>query len=156
LYQGLVSLDGKFTAGLRVISQEPYAARLRNHGTVVRSFRGSHIALEGFDIAHDGPGAGTLVIQIQDADGTGATNNITLRNNVIPDSYSNDLAKINNGATHILVEHNVFYNQSGSDEHIDANSVEDVVIQDNVFFNDFEGSGRKNDNSTSSFIVVKD
>ena len=37
---------------------------------------------------------------------------------------------------------NVFYNQSGSDEHIDINSVTDVLVQDNVFFNDFAGSGR--------------
>jgi hypothetical protein len=31
-----------------------------------------------------------------------------------------------------------------------------VVIQDNVFFNDFAGSGRSNNNDTSSYIVVKD
>ena len=31
-----------------------------------------------------------------------------------------------------------------------------MVIQDNIFFNDFAGSGRTNDNDTSSYIVVKD
>jgi hypothetical protein len=50
----------------------------------------------------------------------------------------------------------MFYNQSGSDEHIDVNSVTDVFIQDNIFFNDFAGSGRLNGNDTSSFIVIKD
>ena len=54
------------------------------------------------------------------------------------------------------MEGNIFYNQTGSDEHIDANSVEDVIIQDNIFFNDFAGSGRPNNNNTSSYIVIKD
>ncbi len=54
------------------------------------------------------------------------------------------------------MENNVFYNQTGSDEHMDVNSVTDVVIQDNIFFNDFAGSGRVNNNDTSSFIVIKD
>ena len=50
----------------------------------------------------------------------------------------------------------MFYNQTGSDEHIDINSVEDVIVRDNVFFNDFAGSGRVNGNNTSSYIVIKD
>ena len=50
----------------------------------------------------------------------------------------------------------MFYNQWGSDEHIDVNSVTDVLIRDNVFFNDFAGSGRANPNNTSSYIVIKD
>jgi len=47
--------------------------------------------------------------------------------------------KINNGAGEVTVEGNIFYNQQGSDEHIDVNSATDVVIQDNIFFNDFAG-----------------
>ena len=81
---------------------------------------------------------------------------IVLRNNIVHDSYNNDLLKINNGARDILVERNIFYNQQGTDEHIDVNSVADVTIQDNIFFNDFEASGRDNDEDTSSFIVIKD
>ena len=57
--------------------------------------------------------------------------------------------------TDVTIAGNVFYNQAGSDEHIDVNSVTDVVVEDNVFFNDFVGSGRS-DTGTSSFIVVKD
>jgi hypothetical protein len=60
-----------------------------------------------------------------------------------------------NGARDVLIEGNMFYNQAGSDEHMDVNSVVNVVIQDNVFFNDFAGSGRSDDD-TSSFIVIKD
>jgi hypothetical protein len=133
---------------------------LRNDGTVVTCFYGKGITLEGFDIAHSGPGSGALVIQIQDLlgepGGGDYVSRITLRDNVLHDSFDNDILKVNNGAGQITIEGNIFYNQTGSDEHIDVNSVTDVVIQDNIFFNDFAGSGRENYNDTSSFIVIKD
>lgn len=159
-YTGRVRLRGTFARGVTVRSEVPYRARLRHNDTVVTCFEGKGITLEGFDIAHSGPGAGGLVIQIQDLrgdpGGTDIVSRITLRNNVLHDSFNNDILKINNGAGQILVAGNVFYNQSGSDEHIDVNSVTDVVIQDNIFFNDFAGSGRRNNNDTSSYIVIKD
>ena len=156
LYFGQISIQGSFTQGVTVRSELPYQARLRNDTRVIVSYSGCEgITLEGFDIAHDGAGAGALVIHL-DGGGTNAhTSRITLRNNVLHDSYDNDILKINNNARDILVEGNMFYNQAGSDEHIDVNSVRDVVIQDNVFFNDFEGSGRSDDD-TSSFLVIKD
>ncbi|NIM96358.1 MAG: hypothetical protein GTO18_21885 [Anaerolineales bacterium] len=159
-YNGRVRLRGTFTEGVTVKSEVPYQARLRNDSTVVTCFYGQGITMEGFDIAHNGPGAGALVIQIQDLrgepGGEDIVGRITLRNNILHDSYNNDILKVNNGAGGILIEGNVFYNQTGSDEHIDVNSVTDVVIQDNVFFNDFEGSGRVNPGNTSSYIVIKD
>ena len=159
-YTGRVRLRGEFENGVVVRSETPYQARLRNSSTVVTCFYGQGITLEGFDIAHSGPGAGGLVIQIQDLRGAPGgddiVSRITLRNNVLHDSYNNDILKINNGAGQITVEGNIFYNQTGSDEHIDVNSVTNVVIQDNIFFNDFAGSGRTNGNDTSSYIVVKD
>ncbi|MBC8448788.1 MAG: DUF4091 domain-containing protein [Chloroflexi bacterium] len=158
-YSGRVRLRGTFSQGVTVRSEVPYQAQLRHDATVVTCFYGQGITLEGFDIAHSGPGAGALVIQIQDLlgppGGDEAVSRITLRNNVIHDSFNNDLLKVNYGARDVLVEGNVFYNQTGSDEHIDANGVTDVTIQDNIFFNDFEGSGRVNGNNTSSFIVIK-
>ncbi|MEJ2085136.1 MAG: right-handed parallel beta-helix repeat-containing protein, partial [Acidobacteriota bacterium] len=155
-YLGRVNLRGSFAAGVTIRSEVPYQAQLRHDATVVICFYGQGITLEGFDIAHDGPGAGALVIQIQDLLDPGTVERITVRDNVIHDSYNNDLLKVNNGATDILVEGNMFYNQQGSDEHIDVNSVTGVTVRDNVFFNDFGGSGRVNGNDTSSFIVVKD
>ena len=155
-YSGRVQLRGQFSLGVMIRSQVPYQARLRHDSTVVTCFYGRGIILEGFDIAHDGPGAGGLVIQIQDLLDPGRVENITIRNNVIHDSYNNDLLKVNNGAGSVLVEGNIFYNQEGSDEHIDVNSVSAVVIRDNLFFNDFDGSDRDNFNDTSSFIVIKD
>jgi hypothetical protein len=159
-YAGQIDLDESFAEGVVIRSQVPYQARLRHSGTVVRVFTGQGITLEGFDIAHDGPGAGALVIQIQDLrgepGGDDKVSRIIIRDNVLHDSYDNDVLKINNGAGDVLVERNVFYNQFGSDEHIDINSVTGVVVQDNVFFNDFEGSGRADPGDTSSFIVIKD
>jgi hypothetical protein len=160
-YQGKVDLRGSFTQGVLIQSEVPYQARLRNHETVVTGFYGQGITLQGFDIAHDGAGAGKYVIQIQDLRGDlpGAADpvsRITLSNNILHDSYNNDIIKVNNGATHVTIEGNIFYNQSGPDSHIDANGVSDIIIQDNIFFNDFAGSGRQNSNDTGSYIVIKD
>lgn len=154
-YNGDVRLDRVFAQGITVRSETPYQARLRHSAAVVRSYYGRNITLEGFDIAHS-PGAGPLVIQIQDllgsqpgcADGN-CVSGLTLRDNIIHDSADNDLLKINNGADRITVVGNLFYNQAGSDEHIDINSVTNVTVQDNVFFN-------TRDLDTSSFIVIKD
>ena len=156
-YNGRVRLRGQFAGGVTVRSEQPYRAKLRHDNTVVTCYYGQGITLEGFDIAHDGAGAGALVIQIQDLiDGSEFVSRITLRNNILHDSYNNDILKINNGAGQITVEGNMFFNQTGSDEHIDINSVENVTVQDNIFFNDFAGSGRSNSNDTSSYIVIKD
>jgi hypothetical protein len=160
IYYGRVRLDGVFTTGITVRSEVPYQALLRHDNIVVTCYYGKGITLEGFDIANISSSATPLVIQIQDligpAGGTDYVSNITIRNNIIHDSYNNDLLKINNGAGLVLVEGNMFFNQEGSDEHMDINSVTDVTVQDNIFFNDFAGSGRTNNNDTSSFIVVKD
>jgi hypothetical protein len=159
-YLGRVRLRGQFSLGVTVRSEIPYQARLRHDSTVVTCFYGQGITLEGFDISHDGSSAGALVIQIQDLlgdpGGSEIVSHITIRDNILHDSYNNDILKINNGAGLVTVEGNIFYNQTGHDEHIDINSVTDIIVQENVFFNDFEGSGRPNTNNTGSFIVIKD
>jgi hypothetical protein len=162
-YTGAIRLIGGFVQGVTIRSEVPYLARLRNGDRVINTndcapCRG--ITIEGFDIAHSGPGASPLVVHIDGLGAVGRVTNLTLRNNVLHDSFNNDILKINNAASLITVTGNLFYNQGpgaiSGDEHIDVNSVTDVVIQDNVFFNDFAGSGRPPDNATSSFIVIKD
>ena len=158
-YDGCTRLRGIFPAGITIRSEVPYRARLRHDGIVVRCYEAQGVTIEGFDIAHSGPGAGPLVFHVSDcigpAGGAETVRDIVIRDNVLHDSYDNDILKINNGAGGVTVAGNLFYNQAGSDEHIDVNSVYDVIIQDNVFMNDFAGSGRIDDN-TSSFIVIKD
>ena len=158
-YIGRVRLRGTFAQGVVVKSEVPYQARLRNSpgDRVITSYDGcSGITLEGFDIAHTNSSAAGLVVHLDGGGSSGTVSRVTLRNNILHDSYNNDILKINNAAGQITVEGNMFYNQEGSDEHIDVNSVTDVVVQDNIFFNDFVGSGRSNGNNTSSFIVIKD
>jgi hypothetical protein len=155
VYTGGNSLYERFPTPTTFRATNPYRAILQNSATAVSVFGARNMTFEGFRFRHSGPGAGGLVVQVQQ-DGTNWAEQITFRNNVFHDSWNNDILKINNGARFVTVENNVFYNQTGSDEHMDVNSVTDVVIQDNIFFNDFAGSGRVNGNDTSSFIVIKD
>ena len=158
-YTGRIELKHKFSDGVVIRSAKPYQARLRNDGQVLAIFTGAGVTIEGFDLAHSISPADRYVIQIQDAAGDGkGARDIILRNNVIHDSYNNDLLKVNNGAAGITIEGNIFYNMGGPeiDSHIDINSVTDIHVQDNLFFNDFEGSDRQNDNDTGHYIVVKD
>ena len=158
-YTGRIRIRGNFAVGVTVRSEIPYQARLRAAEAVLTIYNDNAniegISIEGFDIAHSGAGAGALVVQIQDGFAT-ETRRITLANNILHDSFNNDILKINNGASQIRVSGNLFYNQTGSDEHIDINSVDDVIVEDNVFFNNFAASGRNNANDTASFVVVKD
>ncbi len=158
-YNGRIRIRGQFANGVIVRSELPYQARLRAAEAVLTIYNDAAniegISIEGFDIAHSGPGAAPLVVQIQDGAST-ETRRITLRDNILHDSYNNDILKINNGASAITVTGNLFYNQTGSDEHIDVNSVSDVSIEDNVFFNCFSCSGRTDAADTSSYVVVKD
>ncbi|HSO26751.1 MAG TPA: right-handed parallel beta-helix repeat-containing protein [Anaerolineales bacterium] len=159
LYKGQVEIHRDFEEGVVLRSEIPYAARLRNNKPVLALFYGNGLTVEGFDISHIDEDADWYVIQIQDSrHNDSGGQRITLRNNIIHDSYNNDLIKVNNGAGNVLIEGNIFYNQGGPeiDEHIDVNSVTDVTIQDNLFFNDFEGSGRENKNITGHFIMIKD
>ncbi len=162
-YFGQVDLRGTFPIGVILRSAVPYQARLRHDHIVVTCFYGQGITLEGFDIAHSGRGAAPYVVQIQDLRGDvpgddNAVSRIVFRNNILHDSYNNDIVKLNNGARQVTFSGNIFYNQGGPglDSHIDINSVTDVVVQDNIFFNDFAGSNRTNHNDTGSYIVIKD
>lgn len=156
-YNGQNILRGRFNTGVTIRSEPLYQARLRNSGQVLSTNGDTYgITIEGFDMAHSGPGAQVLLVHISGGDVIGSGRDITLRNNILHDSYNNDILKVDGSATNIVVQGNIFYNQTGSDEHIDVNSANGVLIQDNIFFNDFAGSGRSNGNNTGSYIVIKD
>jgi hypothetical protein len=157
---GQQRLVGTFARGVTVRSEVPYQAVLRANTRAMIAYGNSRgvsgITVEGFDMAHTGAGAEALVFQVDGFGGEQNVNRLTIRNNILHDSWNNDILKIGNGAREVIVEGNMFYNQTGSDEHVDVNSVENITIRDNVFFNDFAGSGRTNGNNTSSYIVIKD
>ena len=161
VYHGRVDLVGRFAEGITIRAERSYQSALRHTDTVVTIFYAQGITLEGFDIAHTGPNATFYIVQIQDflrqtGDGQASTSRITLRNNILHDSYGLDILKINNGARQITVEGNLFYNHGPSGHQIDVNSAADILIQDNVFMSDYEGSGRPNTNETRSFVAIKD
>ena len=140
VYSGRQRMNRRFSAPTTFRAVNPYRAIFQATETVFTIFGGRHIVLEGLEVRHQ-PGASALVIQIQQADAASWAEDIVVRNNVLHDSFNNDILKINNGARRVTVEGNVFYNQTGSDEHMDVNSVTDVTIRDNIFFNDFAAAG---------------
>lgn len=159
-YNGRSRLDREFDPPVTILAEPRYRARLQHDGgAAIVVFTGRNIIVEGFEITHAPGNTGALVVQVQDLLGAfngsnGGTDpvvsGIVFRDNIIHTSTNNDLLKINNGVEDVLVQGNLFYDQSGSDEHIDINSVIGVTVEDNVFFNT---SARPD---TSSFIVVKD
>jgi len=133
-------------------SEIPYYAKLRHNGLLIWiKAPSSNIVIDGFDISHINEYARPVVIQISKL-----AHDITLRNNILHDSYNNDILKINNGAGDITIACNMFYNQGRSDEHIDINSVKNITIRDNLFFNDYAASNRPVSTDSSSFIIIKD
>lgn len=154
VYNGRIRMNRRFAKKAFLKSEIPYRAKLTaGSEALITMYGGANFELSGFEITRPAGATGLFLIQVQNV-GTVAEN-IVIRDNILHDSYNNDLVKINNGARKIVVEGNVFYNQNGSDEHIDINGVTDVTVRDNIFFNDFAGSGRTNKNNTSSFIVIK-
>lgn len=156
IYKGRVRIGKAFPKGLLIKAEYPYLTKLTHNQRVIALTRNaSNITIEGFEITHDHKESSPLVVHI-DGSGKDTVRNISLRNNIIHDSYNNDLLKINYGAENILVECNMFYNQGDSDEHIDVNSAANVRINDNLFFNDYKKSNRPITKRSSSFIVIKD
>jgi len=155
VYFGESRLNRRFETLTNFKSVIPYRAVLKFSGAAVLISGAKNITLEGFDIQHSGPGATALLVAV-DGSKQGWSEYVTLRNNIIHDSYNNDLLKVYNLSRHITIENNLFYNQGPPDEQMDVNSVTDVVIQDNIFFNDYEDSGREKDNQSKQFIVIKD
>ena len=159
-YVGANDLVGRFEAGIVVRAQPRYLARLRNDTTVVTFADTRGVTLEGFDIAHTPPVAGPYLVHIMDGvgepGGVDTTTRIVLRDNIIHDSFNNDLLKVDSGTSEVDVVGNVFYNQGGADEHVDINAAQDVLLTRNIFFNDFAASGRANESTTSSFVLAKD
>ncbi len=154
-YFGASRLNRRFETHTTFKSVIPYRAVLKYNGAAVLISGAKNITLEGFDIQHSGPGASALLVAI-DGSKKGWSEYVTLRNNIIHDSYNNDLLKVYNLSRYITIENNLFFNQGPPDEQMDVNSVTDVIIQDNIFFNDYEDSGRVKDNSSKHFIVIKD
>ncbi len=140
----------KFTDRVWLLSENPYCATIINPSSnrVIRLSQCSNIGIDGFDIS----GSNTTDPGVFFMDGG---DKHIIRNNIIHDSYNNDIMRVLS-TNNTIIEKNIFYNQEGSDEHVDVNNgARGVIIRDNIFFNDFPGSGRPLASGTKAFIVVK-
>jgi hypothetical protein len=155
VYSSAARLNRRFETPTRFMSLLPYRAVLQGNDSALFISGAKNITIEGFDIRHEGSDAAPLLIAI-DGSELGWAEFVTLRDNLIHDSYNNDLLKIYNLSRFITIENNIFYNQGSFEEHMDVNSVTDVVIQDNIFFNAYEASGRFNGSASKQYIVIKD
>lgn len=155
LYTGTSDLHERFATPTRFRAVHPYRAIFENDGVVVELSAARNLSLEGFEIRHSGPGAGALLMYISGADGLWSEQ-ISLFDNIIHDSYNNDLIKIHNGVRFMTIANNILYNQGPGEEHLDINGVDDITVADNIFFNDFTGSGRNDGADVHSFITIKD
>ena len=145
---GPQSLGRAFRKPVIVRAQHPYRARWIGSDPrhrVLTIQRGRRVTISGFEMAGRPGGKGEYLIHITTAE----TSQILLHNNIIHDSYDNDIIKINAGCHHIRFLGNLLYNQpKKGDEHMDINTVHDVMVEDNVFFNDFAASNRPVLNNT--------
>lgn len=155
VYSGQNKLEQRFSIPAVFKAEQPYQTVFEHDGSALKINGGKNLVFEGFEFRHSSSSAGLIVIQVQRSSEFWAEN-ITFRNNIIHDSYNNDLLKVYNGSKFVTIENNVFYNQGDNEQHLDINSVTDVVVQDNIFFNDFAGSGRSNSNDNKAFITIKD
>lgn len=144
-----VSLSRAFTTRLTLKAQNPYRAILTNTGgkQLLRAFGGANYVIEGFVL---GPSQSVTMIQLGEA-----SNRFTFRNNIFRDSNNNDILKINDRTTDIVIAGNIFYNHGDSDEDIDLNAILNATVEDNIFFSDYPGSGRPISSVARSNIVVK-
>jgi hypothetical protein len=155
-YSGVNSIDRGFSTQTVFRALHPYMPVFTS-GSAALDIGGdaSNMTFSGLQFTQSAPGSGVLVYVSGGTSGP-APHDITFVDNIIHDSYGDDLLKIRSLAHGIVVRGNVFYNQSDDEQHIDVNSVTDVTIEDNIFFNDFAVSGRKDTKLSKHFIVVKD
>jgi len=152
---GPQSMSRAFRQPVMIHAQHPYRARWSSTPSrhrVLYIAGAANVTLSGFEMRGRSGGDDDYMIQITLPE----TRQILFHNNIIHDSYKNDIIKINSGAHHIRLLGNVFYNQpKGGDEHLDINTVHDVMVEDNVFFNDYAASRRPVLNITHPFVLIK-
>ncbi|HUF59005.1 MAG TPA: hypothetical protein VMR89_05920 [Actinomycetota bacterium] len=157
VYRGTSEIERRFSERTVFRAVNDYRAILQSRRMVLDiGDAASLMTFTGFRIRQVAGGSGVAVYVSGDTANQPAPHRITFLNNILHDSFDEDLMKIRSRARAITVRGNVFYNQGANEQHIDVNSVTNVVIERNVFFNAFGASGRKSPGTTKHFIVVKD
>lgn len=151
-YTGIFKVSNrKFTNWLTIRAEHRYQALIRNSGNFALAiFNAGHVILQGFDVARTDPGStDPLLAHIFQA-----SDHIILIDNMLHDSQNNDVMKINEGSTPILLTRNLFWNQfSGAGQLIDANGTHDTFMVNNMYFENYTGALPADSNH---FVIVKD
>lgn len=150
-YQGNVRIQRKFTGVLVISAEHRYAAKLRSPNSQTLSvWDAANVVITGFDIARSTcPTSIPLLAQIARSE------SIALIDNILHDSFNNDVLKINENSRNLLIAGNAISNsQGGSGQHIDINGAANVNVRDNILFNYTAGTGVRG-NDTHGFIVAK-
>lgn len=153
-YTGSVSFGRTFTKLTTFRAQNPYKARLTMSSGRVSVYGGQNLSIEGFEI-YGQPGHSEYLIHVSWA----TTQNVTFKDNIIHDSYDNDLIKVNDRVKNVNFTGNLMYNPfpsvSQGNELMDINTVTDIRLEDNIFLNDFAWSGRTSNNQLHPLILIK-
>lgn len=156
LYVGLNDLERRFSTPTLFRAVNDYQAILEGPGPVIELDGVKNMTFSGFEMRHSGPEAGKTLMIMDRRDEIYWSEHVQFINNIIHDSYNNDLFKIHNGVRFVTIRGNVFYNPGDTDEQIDVNGVTDILIEENIFFNDYAGSGRVNNGTAKHYITIKD
>lgn len=149
-------LTRKFAQPVRVRAEQAYQVKWssppKGH-RVVYLENARNLIFSGIDFSGQPSAGNDYLIQVS---GSG-TERVLFEDCLIHDSYKNDVVKINAGAHNVVVRNCVLFNPNdhGGDELFDVNTVTDVTVEDCILFNDYEGSGRKGENKSHSFVVIK-
>jgi hypothetical protein len=156
LYEGAESISRRFTKPCLVRAENPCRARLRSPADGNRAltcYDAANVTFQGLEIFGSGSTKGEYLIHIS----TPKTRHLLFDGCMIHDGYNNDLIKINDFTRDIRFRGCIFFNQTdhGGDEHFDINTVTDIAVEDSIFFNDYAGSGRRAQNQSHAFVVIK-
>src|SRR5688572_3018941 len=115
---GQTLITRKFEKRVLLRAENAYRARIHNaNALALFVWNASNVEIAGFDIARTNP-----LTPHPLATHIAASTNIVFRNNVIHESYNNDLVKINEESRGVAIIGNIFRNQQGgAGQHIDVN-----------------------------------
>src|SRR5690606_9699588 len=100
-------IDRHYTGTAVIRSAQPYLAVLEGDTTVLDVQGAFNVAIEGFEVRQVGPESTGVIVNIEEANGVEATW-IEVRDNIIHDSFDDDLLKIRDAARHVSISGNVF------------------------------------------------
>ncbi len=112
VYGGTLDISRRFTGRAVFRAAHPYSVVLESDKYAIRLDGAAGIEFSGMEMRHLGPeNAAAFIVEIRNS------SDIILRDNIIHDSYHDDLVNVTHSSRDILLMGNVFYNQDGAAGH---------------------------------------